>query len=135
MKELVHKLVLMRVRPYYIYQCDLSMGLGISEHSFQELRSLKGFVDTSGYAFPPRCGCSGGKYLSCPLRDQPGPAGSRNYEGVITTYTEPEDYKNNCHCDDCKDKVSLEGVSGILHGQQLSLEPTYLQRKERFHTK
>ncbi|MBQ6071778.1 MAG: KamA family radical SAM protein, partial [Bacteroidales bacterium] len=27
MKQLVHDLVRMRVRPYYIYQCDLSMGL------------------------------------------------------------------------------------------------------------
>ena len=27
MKHLVHELVKMRVRPYYIYQCDLSMGL------------------------------------------------------------------------------------------------------------
>ena len=27
MKNLVHELVKMRVRPYYIYQCDLSMGL------------------------------------------------------------------------------------------------------------
>ena len=27
MKKLVHELVKMRVRPYYIYQCDLSMGL------------------------------------------------------------------------------------------------------------
>lgn len=27
MKKLVHKLVYNRVRPYYIYQCDLSMGL------------------------------------------------------------------------------------------------------------
>ena len=27
MKRLVHKLVMIRVRPYYIYQCDLSMGL------------------------------------------------------------------------------------------------------------
>ena len=27
MKRLVHQLVKMRVRPYYIYQCDLSMGL------------------------------------------------------------------------------------------------------------
>ena len=27
MKELVHELVKIRVRPYYIYQCDLSIGL------------------------------------------------------------------------------------------------------------
>ena len=27
MRELVRKLVAIRVRPYYIYQCDLSLGL------------------------------------------------------------------------------------------------------------
>jgi lysine 2,3-aminomutase len=27
MKKLMHELVKNRVRPYYIYQCDLSMGL------------------------------------------------------------------------------------------------------------
>ena len=27
MKKLMHGLVKMRVRPYYIYQCDLSMGI------------------------------------------------------------------------------------------------------------
>ncbi|MFA6826667.1 MAG: lysine 2,3-aminomutase, partial [Bacteroidales bacterium] len=54
MKELVHKLVLMRVRPYYIYQCDLSMGL---EHfrtpvskGIEIIEGLRGH--TSGYAVP-----------------------------------------------------------------------------------
>ena len=26
----------------------------------------------------------------------------RNYEGVITTYTEPKDYVSDCQCEDCK---------------------------------
>lgn len=26
----------------------------------------------------------------------------RNFEGVITTYTQPLEYKNECNCPDCK---------------------------------
>ena len=53
-KKLVHELVKMRVRPYYIYQCDLSMGL---EHfrtpvskGLEIMENLRGH--TSGYAVP-----------------------------------------------------------------------------------
>ena len=54
MKQLVHDLVRMRVRPYYIYQCDLSMGL---EHfrtpvskGIEIIENLRGH--TSGYCVP-----------------------------------------------------------------------------------
>ncbi|MBP5759237.1 MAG: lysine 2,3-aminomutase, partial [Bacteroidales bacterium] len=54
MKRLVHLLVKNRVRPYYIYQCDLSMGL---EHfrtpvskGIEIIEALRGH--TSGYAVP-----------------------------------------------------------------------------------
>jgi lysine 2,3-aminomutase len=54
MKKLVHELVKIRVRPYYIYQCDLSMGL---EHfrtpvskGIEIMEGLRGH--TSGYAVP-----------------------------------------------------------------------------------
>ena len=54
MRELVHKLLLCRVRPYYLYQCDLIRG---SSHlrtpvakGIQIIESLRGF--TSGYAIP-----------------------------------------------------------------------------------
>ncbi|MDR2586331.1 MAG: lysine 2,3-aminomutase, partial [Prevotellaceae bacterium] len=54
MKKLVHQLVKIRVRPYYIYQCDLSMGL---EHfrtpvskGIEIIENLRGH--TSGYAVP-----------------------------------------------------------------------------------
>ena len=54
MKRLVYELVKMRIRPYYIYQCDLSMGL---EHfrtpiskGIEIIENLRGHI--SGYAVP-----------------------------------------------------------------------------------
>ncbi len=26
----------------------------------------------------------------------------RNFEGVVTTYTEPTDYRDECHCEECE---------------------------------
>lgn len=54
MKKLVHELVKIRVRPYYIYQCDLSEGIGhfrapISK-GLEIIEYLRGH--TSGYAVP-----------------------------------------------------------------------------------
>ena len=141
MKDLVQKLVRMRVRPYYIYQCDLSMGL---EHfrtpvskGIEIMEGLRGH--TSGYAVPTfvvDAPGGGGKTPVMPtyiISQSPGRIVLRNYEGVITTYTEPADYTNECHCRFCEDKRRLEGVSGLLEGQQLSMEPATLARKERNH--
>ncbi len=54
MKELMLKLVHMRVRPYYLYQCDLSMGISHFRTSVQTgidiIHSLQGYI--SGYAIP-----------------------------------------------------------------------------------
>ena len=59
----------------------------------------------------------------------------RNFEGVITTYTEPEDYKNDCQCPVCRgeEEVELIGVSGLLAGQRMTLEPVGLLRNRRKH--
>lgn len=54
----------------------------------------------------------------------------RNYEGVITTYTEPENYKEECHCPECE-KARKEGVAALLNGDVLSIEPKHLARNER----
>ena len=58
----------------------------------------------------------------------------RNYEGVITTYTEPEHY-TDCQCDYCtgKKKKELMGVAGLERGQALSMEPANLERHKRSH--
>jgi len=53
-KELNHKLLMMRVRPYYIYQCDLSTGIGHFRTSVETglniIENLRGW--TSGMAVP-----------------------------------------------------------------------------------
>lgn len=141
MKRLVHGLVKMRVRPYYIYQCDLSMGL---EHfrtpvskGIEIIEGLRGH--TSGYAVPTfvvDAPGGGGKTPVMPqyvISQAPGKVVLRNFEGVITTYTEPTDYVNECQCEDCRRHRELTGVAGLLEGQRMSLEPTKLERKERVH--
>ncbi len=139
MMRLVHDLVKIRVRPYYIYQCDLSMGL---EHfrtpvskGIEIIESLRGH--TSGFAVPTfvvDAPGGGGKTPVMPnyvISQSPSKVVLRNFEGVITTYTEPEDYKEECECEDCKKKNNSEGVASLLEGQRMSLEPTILERKER----
>ena len=93
MKRLVHKLVMNRVRPYYLYQCDLSEGL---EHfrtsvgkGIEIMESLRGH--TSGFCVPTyviaRGG--GGKIPVAPnylISWSTNKVILRNYEGVITTY-------------------------------------------------
>jgi lysine 2,3-aminomutase len=53
-KELNHKLLMMRVRPYYIYQCDLAQGISHFrtpiEKGVEIIRALRGH--TSGLAVP-----------------------------------------------------------------------------------
>ena len=141
MKKLVHNLVMMRVRPYYIYQCDLSMGL---EHfrtpvskGIEIIEGLRGH--TSGYAVPTfvvDAPGGGGKTPVMPtyvISQSPGRVVLRNFEGVITTYTEPTDYKNECNCKYCKEQKEKEGVASLLDGKRLSIEPAHLARKERSH--
>ncbi len=141
MKRLVHLLVKMRVRPYYIYQCDLSMGL---EHfrtpvskGIEIIEGLRGH--TSGYAVPTfvvDAPGGGGKTPVMPnyvISQSPGKVILRNFEGVITTYTEPDNYVNHCNCPDCQKNEAVEGVSALLKGQKLAIEPAHLLRKERSH--
>lgn len=53
-RELNHRLLLMRVRPYYIYQCDLAQGIGHFRTSIETglniMENLRGH--TSGLAIP-----------------------------------------------------------------------------------
>ena len=146
MKDLVRKLVKIRVRPYYIYQCDLSMGL---EHfrtpvskGIEIIEALRGH--TSGFAVPTfviDAPGGGGKTPVMPnyvISQSPHKVVLRNFEGVITTYTEPANYVGECHCPECERKRKeniagfSEGVASLHEGQRMSLEPTILDRKERF---
>ena len=142
MKKLVNELVKIRVRPYYIYQCDLSMGL---EHfrtpvskGIEIIEGLRGH--TSGFCVPTfvvDAPGGGGKTPVMPqyiISQTPKKVILRNYEGVITTYTEPEHY-TDCQCDYCtgKKKKELMGVAGLERGQALSMEHANLERHKRSH--
>ncbi|PKQ67147.1 lysine 2,3-aminomutase [Labilibaculum manganireducens] len=139
MKKLMHNLVMNRVRPYYIYQCDLSMGL---EHfrtpvskGIEIIENLRGH--TSGFAVPTfvvDAPGGGGKTPVMPqyvISQSPGKVVMRNFEGVITTYTEPSHYDNKCACPDCAMNEKHEGVASLLNGDKLSIEPDHLSRKDR----
>ena len=140
MKKLMHELVKNRVRPYYIYQCDLSMGL---EHfrtpvskGIEIIENLRGH--TSGYAVPTfvvDAPGGGGKTPVMPtyvISQSPDKVILRNFEGVITTYTEPREYHEECHCEACEAKRRVdEGVASLLETDRMSLEPSFLMRHER----
>ncbi|EQB90359.1 lysine 2,3-aminomutase [Clostridium punense] len=141
MKDLVHGLVKMRVRPYYIYQCDLSLGL---EHfrtpvskGIEIIEGLRGH--TSGYCVPTfvvDAPGGGGKTPVMPnyiISQSHDKVILRNFEGVITTYAQPTDYTPGCTCDVCtgKKEVHKVGVAGLLNGEKLALEPMGLERNER----
>lgn len=143
MRKLVNELVRIRVRPYYIYNCDPSLGLShfrtpVSK-GIEIMESLRGH--TSGFCVPTfvvDAPGGGGKIPVMPnyvVSQTPRKIVMRNFEGVITTYTEPEHYSNECHCDVCEGKLkrkSLEGIAYLSEGiSQRSLEPVRLERRER----
>ena len=143
MRNLVQQLVKIRVRPYYIYQCDLSQGLTHFRtpvaKGIEIIEALRGH--TSGYAVPTfvvDAPGGGGKIPAMPnyiVSHGTHKVILRNFEGVITTYTEPETYKNNCRCDVCTGKQNVEyvGIAALQNRQQLSLEPEGLERNKRKH--
>lgn len=138
-KRLNHGLMRIRVQPYYLYQCDLSMGL---EHfrttvskGVEIIESLRGH--TSGLAVPTfvvDAPGGGGKISVMPdyvISHAPGKVVLRNFEGVITTYTEPDHYVSDCQCEDCREKKELDGVAALLRGQKMTLTPDVLKRRAR----
>jgi lysine 2,3-aminomutase len=97
MKALVHKLLMCRVRPYYLYQCDLIQGSSHLRTSVQAgidiIEQLRGH--TSGYAVPQfviDAPGGGGKVPVNPdyvlLRDEQRTL-IRNFEGRSFEYPEP----------------------------------------------
>ena len=151
-KELVHRLVENRVRPYYLYQCDLSEGLAHFRtpvgKGIEIMESLIGH--TSGFSVPTYvidAPGGGGKIPLTPnylLSLSTNKVVLRNFEGVITTYQEPENYETNfCDrkCDNCRLQLNLDGArecraSGIEmllsdNNETISLTPENTARMER----
>lgn len=139
MKKLVLDLVKIRVRPYYIYQCDLSMGI---EHfrtkvskGLEIMEALRGHI--SGYAVPTYvvdAPGGGGKIPVMPhylISMSPTKVVLRNYEGVIATYAEPQ------YIDEGWESINgvegnYTGVAQLLESKDnRSIEPANLERRRR----
>jgi len=152
MRALVHKLVANRVRPYYLYQCDLSEGLSHFRtpvgKGIQIMESLIGH--TSGFCVPTYvidAPGGGGKIPIMPYYLISWSANKvvlRNYEGVITTYKEPDSYEPifcNRDCDNCDLQLGLDdaderkavGIEKLMsdHDKTISLVPEGNTRHER----
>lgn len=135
-RELVHKLVRNRVRPYYLYQCDLVKGAGhfrtTVAKGIEIIEGLRGH--TSGYAVPTYVVDAPGGGGKVPVQPQylisqsPGKVVLRNYEGYITTYDEPLDYDPHAidhldHQSAHRAKPGQEGVSSLLDGSATAIKP------------
>jgi lysine 2,3-aminomutase len=135
-RQLVQELVMMRVRPYYLYQCDLVEGAGhfrtTVSKGIEIIEGLRGH--TSGYAVPQfiiDAPGGGGKVPISPnylLAQSPGHVVIRNFEGYITTYAEPMDYDPAAirHLEDQvarRPEPGQEGVSALLEGRKMDIRP------------
>lgn len=144
MKELVQKLVAIRVRPYYIYQCDLTAGISHFRTSVYRGVEIIEFLrgHTSGFAVPQfvvDAPHGGGKIPVSPnyvLSMSPERIILRNYEGVIVSYPEPENSKSHCPspcsiCEAQKRKVPPEGIAKIFTQDAYDLTPPGTLREKR----
>jgi lysine 2,3-aminomutase len=142
-RQLVQDLVRIRVRPYYLYQCDLVEGAGHFRtpvaKGIEIMEGLRGH--TSGYAvhqFIVDGPGGGGKIPVTPnyvLSMSDHRIILRNYEGYVTTYEEPTDY-TPAMAAKYKGEKRLEpgqsGVTGLLDGEQMFIKPEgFLETHDR----
>jgi lysine 2,3-aminomutase len=135
-RKLVQDLVRIRVRPYYLYQCDLVEGAGHFRtpvaKGIEVMEGLRGH--TSGFAVPTYlidAPGGGGKIPVLPdylISQSDHKVILRNYEGYISTYEEPENYRSHdpktCkYCQSKRMEPGQAGVSGMLDGEQMFIKP------------
>jgi lysine 2,3-aminomutase len=132
--RLCHELVKIRVKPYYLYQCDLVEGSGHFRTTIaaglEIMEALRGH--TSGYAIPTYCvdlPGGGGKVPVMPnymLSQSHDKVVFRNFEGYISTYTQPTDYqrpKLTKWIPEPRIEDGQRGVSSLLAGEGMTIKP------------
>lgn len=142
MKRLMQELLKIRVKPYYIYQCDLSEGISHFRTPVQKgieiIEALRGH--TSGLAVPEfviDVPGGGGKVPVMPsylISQSDKKVILRNYEGLIASYPQPE--QTNCDCSTANE-VSKEtyqdhkGLTEMFAEDNMSLEPHEVKNRTK----
>ncbi len=144
MRKLMHRLTANRIRPYYIYQCDLAEGLmhfrTTVSKGIEIMEHLRGHI--SGIAVPTfvvDAPGGGGKIPVHPnyvVSQHEHKVILRNFEGRIVAYEEPRDYTGMCtegrpcaHCRDVlREGVETVGVAGLFDDdpENIALVPSGL---------
>jgi lysine 2,3-aminomutase len=128
MRKLMHKLTTNRVRPYYIYQCDLAEGLRHFRTSVAKgieiMEHLRGHI--SGLAVPTfvvDAPSGGGKIPVNPnyvVTQHEHKFVLRNFEGRIVAYEEPANYTGMCSegrpCSYCREVMADGSLNGGVAG-------------------
>jgi lysine 2,3-aminomutase len=136
-EELCRGLVCIRVRPYYMYQCDLVRGV---EHfrtplsrGMEIMEYLRGRL--SGLAIPTfvvDTPCGGGKIPVLPtyvVTQSPTHTVLRNYEGMLIAYPEPHE---RCEGESpVPQEESAPGVWELTAGQYSRIQPERTLRHAR----
>lgn len=132
-RQLVQDLVRIRVRPYYLYQCDLVEGAGHFRtpvaKGIEIMEGLRGH--TSGFAVPTYvidAPGGGGKIPIMPnylISMSDHKIVLRNFEGFITTYEEPIDYDPSQAARPRfkRPEPGQEGITGLLEGERMFIKP------------
>ena len=146
MRKLMRKLLTIRVKPYYIFQCDLSEGIGhfrtpVSA-GIQIIESLRGHISGLGVpTFVVDAPSGGGKVPVMPnyvVSWAPNEMILRNFEGTICRYSEEPDYVQRTDQHPESRDETLKPKEGpalmMLDTDMLTIGPTP-ERKRRINPK
>jgi lysine 2,3-aminomutase len=135
-RQLAYGLARIRVRPYYMYQCDLVTGIGHFRTPVAKgLEIMEGLIGhISGFAIPLYvidAPGGGGKIRIMPnylISQSDRRVVLRNYEGLISAYEEPSEYRPHdpATCAFCQDRRPESGQAGIfdlLEGERVLIKP------------
>ncbi len=133
-RKLVQDLARIRVRPYYLYQCDLVEGAGHFRtpvaKGIEIMEGLRGH--TSGFSVPQYivdAPGGGGKIPVAPnyvLSMSDHKIILRNFEGYVTTYEEPTDYTPAMSAKYKglkRPEPGQEGLTAMLDGEKMFIKP------------
>jgi lysine 2,3-aminomutase len=143
MKKLMRELLMIRVKPYYIYQCDLSEGISHFrtpvEKGIEIIESLRGH--TSGLAVPEfviDMPGGGGKVPLAPqylISQSDKKVVVRNYQGYISSYPQPRE--TDCRCSTAAEIEARsgteheDGLARLLHEESVTIVPHEVDGKKQ----